>query len=88
MLASEIMNIYSDRSIYFKKLTDIIFFNVEVDDPNNAMVIGNSISYCYNGFCEVPNVQSIYFMNILINIIINLFLKFVCMYFFFLLIIF
>ncbi|OUM59155.1 hypothetical protein PIROE2DRAFT_15381, partial [Piromyces sp. E2] len=54
---SEMMKIYTEKSIFFRKLKDIIFFDVGVNDTNNAAVIGHSVSYCYNGICEIPSLK-------------------------------
>jgi len=34
-----------------------MYFKVDINDTYNAAVIGQTISYCLNDYCEVPNVK-------------------------------
>ncbi|KAL6605508.1 hypothetical protein U3516DRAFT_30505 [Neocallimastix sp. 'constans'] len=43
--------------INYSEITDIMYFKVDINDTYNAAVIGQTISYCLNDYCEVPNVK-------------------------------
>jgi len=49
--------------MYFPKegenfqLEDLAFFNVEIDDPSNAVVIGQTYDYCWDDRCIFPPVK-------------------------------
>jgi len=53
------------KQIFFPKKTsdlkfkELVFFKVEINDPSNAMVIGQTQDYCWDDRCTFPSVQVI-----------------------------
>jgi len=53
------------RKMYFPQKTvdlqleDFVFFNVEIDDPSNAKVLGQTQDYCWDDRCIFPSVKVI-----------------------------
>jgi len=40
-------------------LEDLVFFNVEIDDPSNAAVVGQTRNYCWDDKCVFPPVKGL-----------------------------
>ena len=39
-------------------LEDLVFFSVEIDDPSNVKLLGQTQDYCWDDSCIFPPVKS------------------------------
>ncbi len=42
-------------------LEDLVFFNVEINDPSNVKILGQTRDYCWDDRCKFPSVKGLQF---------------------------
>jgi len=53
------LEMYFPRKTVNIQLEDFVFFNVEIDDPSNAKVLGQTQDYCWDDRCIFPSVKGL-----------------------------
>lgn len=48
---------------YNNDINEIMLFSIEMDDDYNTVIVGQSLSYCLNNICNIPQVKSNTFEN-------------------------
>ena len=54
-----LLEIFFPKKTSDLKFKELVFFKVEINDPSNAIILGQTQDYCWDDRCTFPSVKGL-----------------------------